>query len=124
MTTIMLTKQIIDILVYFRTNRPFAKNGIKNGLQILLDAETYDYASSPSGSQGFILSILHHLDQPIMKNTGININTGISNNLVVSNILMNTTQSAKSRFSPSERDCYFEDEITLRHMPHWFGFRY
>ena len=114
----------MDIHIHFRTNKPLAKNGIKNGFQILLDAETYDYASSPSGGQGFILSILHHLDQPIMKNSGININTGHQNYLVVSNILMNTTQSAKSRFAPSERDCYFEDEITLQHMQHWMGFRY
>ena len=59
-----------------------------------------------------------------MKNTGMNINTGHKNNLVVSNVLMNTTQSTKNRFTPSERDCYFEDEISLQHMQHWFGFRY
>ena len=100
------------------------KNGIKSGFQILLDAETYDYASSPLGGQGFTLSILHQLDLPIMKNSGINIDIGHTNNLVVSNILMNTTQSAKTRFSPLERDCYFEDEIVLQHFPPPMGVRY
>ena len=107
-----------------RTVKPMARNGINNGLQILLDAETYDYASSPSGGEGFTLSILHQLDIPIMKNSGININTGQCNNLVVSSTLMNTTESVKSRFPPSDRNCYFEDEIQLLHLPHGNSFRY
>ena len=115
---------MINILNCSRTTKPLVKNGIKNGFQILLDAETYDYASSPLGGQGFTLSILHQLDLPIMKNSGINIDIGHTNNLVVSNILMNTTQSAKTRFSPLERDCYFEDEIVLQHFPPWMGVRY
>ena len=104
--------------------KPFARNGKNNGLQILLDAETYDYGSSLSGAEGFTLSILHHLDIPIMKNTGININAGQSNLLVVTPTLMRTTESTKNRFSPEDRQCYFEDEIKLLHLPHINGFRY
>ena len=109
---------------HFRTTKPLARNGIKNGLQILLDAETYDYGSSPNGGEGFILSILHHLDIPIMKNSGININTGQCNNLVVSATLMNTSEAVRNRFSPQQRNCYFEDEIQLLHLPHENSFRY
>ena len=101
-----------------------ARNGIKNGLQILLDAETYDYGSSPNGGEGFILSILHHLDIPIMKNSGININTGQSNNLVVTATLMNTSEAVRNRFFPQQRNCYFEDEIQLLHLPQENSFRY
>ena len=100
------------------------RNGIKNGLQILLDAETYDYGSSPNGGEGFILSILHHLDIPIMKNSGININTGQSNNLVVTATLMNTSEAVRNRFFPQQRNCYFEDEIQLLHLPQENSFRY
>ncbi len=36
--------------------------GVNNGLQLLLDAETYDYASSTdSSAEGFTISVLHHL---------------------------------------------------------------
>ncbi len=42
--------------------RPYCKMGANNGLHLLLDAETYDYASSPATSaEGFTLSLLHHL---------------------------------------------------------------
>ena len=77
---------------------PFARNGINNGLQLVIDAETYDYASSQTGGTGFTLSILHHLDIPIMKNSGINIHVGQSSNLVVTPTLMNSTASTKRRF--------------------------
>ena len=101
----------------------FARNGLNNGLQLLIDAEAYDYASSQFGSEGFIVSILHQLDIPIMKNTGININTGQASQIVVVPQLMNTSMAAKRRFTPVERQCYFEDEIFLRHFPPESSFR-
>ena len=51
--------------------KPFAKNGIQNGFEILVDVETFDYTMSPTTGEGIIISILHNLDIPIMKNTGI-----------------------------------------------------
>ena len=38
--------------------------------------------------------------------------------------LMSTTEGARSRFNPQERQCYFEDEITLKHLPHENSFRH
>jgi len=55
---------------------PFAKNSNQNGLQLVLDAEAFDYAVSVTSSEGFVLSLLHQLDIPIMKNIGINIQIG------------------------------------------------
>jgi len=41
---------------------PGCKMGANNGLQLFLDAETYDYASSPTAdSEGFMISLLHFL---------------------------------------------------------------
>ena len=102
----------------------FARNGLNNGFQLLLDAEAFDYASSQFGSEGFTISILHQLDIPIMKNTGINVQAGQASQIVVVPQLMNTSLAAKRRFTPVERQCYFDDEIYLRHFPPKFSFRY
>ncbi len=56
---------------------PFAKNSLPNGLELLIDAESYDYAVSSTGSEGIIMSILYQLDIPIMKNIGINLQPGL-----------------------------------------------
>ena len=107
-----------------QTALPYCKNGVNNGLQIMLDAETFDYASSLSGSEGFVLSVLHHLDIPIMKQTGINVEVGQSIKVAVTPKLTTTTAAARRRFSPEERMCYFEDEVSLRHFPPDDDYRY
>ena len=58
-------------LYCFRTTEKSVANGANNGYQLFLDAESYDYASASSVSEGFIVSILHQLDIPIMKQIGI-----------------------------------------------------
>ena len=101
---------------FFRTNKPFARNGLANGLTLLLDVEVYDYASSTTGSEGMFLSVLHHLDIPIMKNTALSIQPGYSSVISVVPDLVNTTLGAKHRFKPKDRHCYFEDEVKLQHL--------
>jgi hypothetical protein len=56
--------------------KPFAKNSLPNGMHLLIDMETFDYAFSSTASEGAVISILHQLDIPIMKNIGINIQPG------------------------------------------------
>jgi len=101
----------------------FARNGIDNGFNLLLDAEVYDYAYTQSGSEGFIISILHQLDVPIMKSYGISINSGQASQIVVMPELIDTSYSAKRRFSPEERQCYFEEEMFLQHFPPEWSYR-
>ena len=55
---------------------PFAKNSLLNGLELLLDVESYDYAVSSTNGEGVIMSILYQLDIPIMKNSGFNLQPG------------------------------------------------
>jgi len=50
--------------------KPFSKYSLPNGLELLIDVETFDYTRSVSGSEGIVIGILHHLDVPILKNTG------------------------------------------------------
>ena len=61
---------------------PFAKNSLPNGLELLVDVETYDYAASSAESEGIFMSILYQLDMPIMKNTGISLEPGLHWNLL------------------------------------------
>ena len=102
---------------------PYARNGLNNGLQMLLDTEAYDYASTQYGSEGFMISVVHHLDIPIMKHTGVNVQPGQASHISVTPTLMTTTQGAKNRFNPEKRQCYFEDEILLRHFPSYNSYR-
>ena len=110
-------------LSFFRTNKEFARNGLSNGLELLLDAEVYDYALSKSGMEGFALSVLYHLDIPIMKNIGLSVLPGQSSQMAVTVELMNTSLQVRKRFTPEERHCYFEGELNLKHMPPINSFR-
>ena len=58
-------------------------NGVNNGLVLLLDAEVFDYTSTFSDSEGFVLSILHQLDIPILKQTGVNVQPGQSVQVII-----------------------------------------
>ena len=60
---------------------PFAKNSLPNGLELLVDVETYDFAASSAEREGIFMSILYQLDMPIMKNTGISLEPGLHWNL-------------------------------------------
>ena len=67
---------LVSFFIFLRTMVPFAKNSLPNGLELLIDAESYDYAVSSTGSEGIVMSILYQLDIPIMKNIGINLQPG------------------------------------------------
>ena len=113
----------IVLLSVFRTNKAFARNGFSNGLELLLDAEVYDYALSKSGMEGFTLSVLYHLDIPIMKNIGLSVLPGQSSQMAVTVELMNTSLQVRKRFTAEERHCYFEGELNLKHLPPINSFR-
>ena len=38
--------------------------------------------------------------------------------------LISTSKNAMERFTPEERDCYSEDEISLKYLPRDHGYRY
>ena len=59
----------------YSTYKKSVSNGANNGFMMLLDAETFDYSIAREAAEGFSLSILHHLDVPIMKQVGCNRNT-------------------------------------------------
>ena len=91
---------------------------------MLLDIESFDYGYHESGSEGLKVKLIHHLDMPIMKQTGFYLGPGTENQIAVSTSLMATSQNALERFVPKERDCYTESEISLKYLPRDFGYRY
>ena len=48
----------------------------------------------------------------------------ISFQIAVTPTLIVTSENAMARFTPAERDCYSEDEISLKYLPRDHGYRY
>jgi hypothetical protein len=44
--------------------------------------------------------------------------------LSISPTILRTTEKARTRFKPVDRDCYFNDEIQLIHLPPQEDYRY
>ena len=55
---------------------PSFQVGKANGLTLLLDAETYEYSSHAAGAEGFKVAVDHHLDQPLMSISELDIAPG------------------------------------------------
>ena len=59
-----------------------------------------------------------------MRQTGFHISPGTENQIAITPTILSTSQKAKDRFSPEERDCYTENEIELKYLPKAHGYRY
>ena len=68
--------------------------------------------------------MLHHLDMPLTRQNSFNVAPGTENQIAVTPSLTTTTQSVISRLTPTERDCYTDDEISLKYLPIKDGYRY
>ena len=53
-----------------------AKNGLKHGLKIILDLESFDYAYFQRESQGLLVALTDSADQPIINQDGFYIAPG------------------------------------------------
>ena len=54
-----------------------AKTGKDNGYTMLFDIEAFDYSYYDEGSEGLKVALVHHLDMPIMRQTGFHIAPGL-----------------------------------------------
>lgn len=95
-------------------------NGENNGMKLLLDAETYDYAFRSRPGEGFKIALHHHRDVAVIRQLGFNVDPGSVASVAVNPVLTTTTETARERFEPDKRDCYFEEEIVLEHWPYNF----
>ena len=69
------------------------------------------------------MAVQHHLDIEQTQNYGTNIHPGQEVFIGVSIALTTTHPGVRTRFYPQERDCYFQDEVVLKHLSHKF-YRY
>ena len=91
-------------------------SGENNGMMMMLDVESYDYVENDRGGLGFKLSVAHPLDMPIIEQSAVMIQPGLQTHLGVSVQLTRTSKTAIQRFSPTDRKCWNQSEISLKHL--------
>ena len=101
-----------------------ALSGKKHGLDILLNAEQFNYADPQSNSVGFQIALHNHRDKPIMQFSSDLLHPGTETQINLKPTLTKTTDDAISRFSPKNRDCYSDGEGQLTHITYQEGYRY
>ena len=101
-----------------------ALHGEQNGLDIVLDAEQFNYAYHQSNAAGFKVSLHHHSDKPMVQFSSDLIRPGTETQINLEPTISNTTEAAISKFTPLERNCYTSGEVNLTHLVYKDGFRY
>ena len=82
-------------------------------MTILIDLELFDSGPSRTASAGATVSHLYWKYIPVLSQSGINVQPGTSTELGLTTQIVETTEVARRRFTPEERECYFEDEIRM-----------
>ena len=79
--------------------------GQDNGFEMVVDLQSYNISNTPTGSSGFrikprglMVALIHHLDQPIMRHSGLLMAPGTTNLVQVDNVVLTSiTDEAKQR---------------------------
>jgi hypothetical protein len=74
-----------------------AKTGKDNGYTMLFDIESFDYSYYDEGSEGLKVALVHHLDMPIMRQTGFHIAPGTENQVKITLWRIFFTHSIKNK---------------------------
>ena len=86
---------------------------IFQGVTILIDLEAFDSGPSRAATMGSTISHFFWKYIPVLSQSGINVQPGTSTELGLTTQVVETTDVARRRFTPEERECYFEDEIRM-----------
>ena len=100
------------------------RNGIQNGLKVMVDVENYDYAFFERGAKGFRVAIADGRDKPVINQNGFYVSPGSETLVAMTPTILNTTQEAMERFRPKDRNCYTDEEFKFKHLKYDKGFRY
>jgi hypothetical protein len=104
--------------------KAIAINGEENGVDIVLNAEQFNYADHHSKAAGFKISIHNHLDKPMIQFSSKLIFPGSINQINVKPTITDTTLDAINKFSPEVRNCYADGEANLTYLTYGHGYRY
>ena len=86
-------------------------SGKKNGIKILLDAETYDVGYNENEDAGFNIVLSDPHDIPNMNLNGIAVSPGKKVNIKIRPEIYKITDDAMKRFSPKGRRCIGKKEF-------------
>ena len=101
-----------------------ALNGESNGVDIVLDAEQFNYAYHHSNAGGFKISMHNHLDKPMIQFSSQLIYPGSETQINLKPIISKTTEDAIALFDPIDRKCYADGEANLTYLSYERGYRY
>jgi len=95
-----------------------SKNGIENGLMLLMDVESFENAQYPSKAEGLIVALSGDLERPLVGQSGTFVEAGSANLISVQVFGTNTTEDAVDAFSPDTegtsatgtRTCYADKD--------------
>ena len=91
-------------------------NGEDNGVDILLNAEQFNYAYHMSNGAGFKMALHSHLDLPLMQTSSNLVFTGSETQINLKPTISYTSEEAIHFFSPNERGCYSKTEKNLTYL--------
>ena len=104
-----------------------AKHGESNGLDLILNAEQFNYdfnhESIDSNGGGFKLTLHDHRDKPIIRYSSQLIHTGTETQINVKPVVTYTTDHAKS-LTYERRGCYTKREVNLTYLLYDKGYHY
>ena len=99
-------------------------NGETNGLDLVLDAEQFNYGYYQANAAGFKISLHHHADKPMIQFSSQLINSGTETQINLKPTISYTTEDAIYAFPSEERGCYADGEANLTYLIYEDGYRY
>ena len=100
------------------------RNGKNNGLEIMADAEVFDYAYIHHQSSGFMIALADNRDKAAINQKGFYVSPGKETLVSIKGEGFSITDSARSNFIPEDRNCYHDDEFRFKHFRTEYGLRY
>lgn len=100
------------------------RSGASLGLRMLIDVEAYEYSDFNFGSTGIKVGFGDATEKPTFTRDGLYAQPGTESILAMIPTQVHTTEAAIKRFTPTQRNCYTDEELNLTHFTEDLGFAY
>merc|ERR550532_3211670 len=105
-----------------------SKNGIGNGVLLMMDVETFEDAHYPRKADGLIVALSGNLERPLVGQSGTFLEPGSANLITFEVVGTNTTDEALIKYRPDingnseggSRTCYVDNNDRLEFDPKYF----